>query len=64
MVEELPEYGAIVDPHCDQETEGIPPGMPAWVQSVARDELTTPDHCCACPFVKKVRQSNVKMIGS
>ena len=44
MVEGLPEYGAMVGPHCVQDEDGIPPEIPAWDQSVARAGAITLDH--------------------
>src|SRR5579859_2365371 len=38
----------MVKPHCDQEPEGMPPGMPAFVQSAARLGEIMPVHgACA-----------------
>src|SRR5207253_9148332 len=35
---------------------GMPPGMPAWLQSVARDWSMIPDHSCAWEYVGRYRQ--------
>jgi hypothetical protein len=40
--EPLDPYAAIVAPHCVHDPDGIPPGIPAWVQSVARLVLRIP----------------------
>jgi hypothetical protein len=42
MVADVPLYAAIVDPHCAHELSGIPPDMPACVQSAARVGLMIP----------------------
>src|SRR5579863_5405412 len=39
----------MVGPHCVQEPEGMPPAMPAFVQSVARLGSSTPDQSCCWP---------------
>ena len=38
------ETGVNVGPHCVQLALGIPPGMPAMLQSIARGALMMPDH--------------------
>src|SRR6266849_5286966 len=58
MVAADPVYGAIVEPHCVQLPEGIPPGIPAMDHSTARwGEIIPPQ---AWPWAAK---GHIRKIG-
>jgi hypothetical protein len=50
----------MVDPHCVYEAEGIPPGIPAPDQSIARLGLRIPDHCWAWAHVQSQSKARGK----
>src|SRR5208283_758074 len=52
----------MVAPHCVQEPDGIPPGIPAVNQLVARRELITPDHGWATR--SPLKQNKITKYGS
>src|SRR5208337_1325029 len=48
----------MVEPHCVQLPDGMPPGIPAVVQSVARVGLMIPAQgCCACAAMGQTNKS-------